>query len=403
MQRDTKKSKVATPELTPEQLRQQEAEAITHEASINAYYAAQKPPVIGQNPFDSLPSDVLGKIAGEDLPISGARRFVRACPSLFYCQDRREPVLKRVNNEVRQFLLHVKNGNLEAATTMLEKDPELILEERTVGEHKRVSALLLAKRMGDAGMCQMLQNRLQAFDAQFGDDQTSPQIRNVSANSQKKAPFDVRYFDLVANAIAEYPSDVAAELTRHRRPPDEQRRTTLSHVMNACRIACDAHGEFTAEDMINVFDALARNAEKFKTREQFDLFFVQVMGYVARKLPLCLRMALNQGIFEMLRDNNVVNLDRQTTHDVNGATYSLVDFTLTPNSGLGFDFAFDISRVDERFAARGIGSVRWSVRRAQAALGDFQKFCRATESALVELNLCSSQPEEVKSSRCVIC
>lgn len=407
MQRNRKNSKADKPEekLTSEQLLQKEAEAIAREAETNAYLAAQKSSVVGSNPFDSLQSDVAVKIA-KHLPGSDARRFANTCRSLFF-KERLIPVTRRAANEVHQLLVHVKNGNLEAARTMLELDPGLILEEHSVDEHRWVTALLLAKRMRDVGMCQMLLNRLQAFDEQYGTNHTSLQTRNVCANSLKKAPINTKHFDLAADAIVKYPSAVAVEMQRHRHPG--WRRTHLSKEMDAYRRACDEHGDFTAEDFINVSNVLARNARKFKSYDQFYLFFVQVMGYVTRKVPMCFRMALNQGIWDMFQNDNVVDLGaRATTRVVKHVHYPLVNFSA--GLGLGFDFAFDI------LWAGWMHEPTLREWRAGLVVDQVRDFCQDTELALVELNLMQPepepqfepesqqpQPEEVKSSRCVIC
>jgi hypothetical protein len=382
MQRNTRNLKVVKPEneLTPEQLLQKEAEAIAHEASINAYLAAQKLPVIGQNPFDSLPPDVAVKIANEYLPRSDARRLATSCRTLFY-NAKLKPVTRRAANDVHQFLVHVKNANLEAARTMLELDPGLMLEEHSVDEHRCVTALLLATRMGDVGMCEMLLNHLRAFDSQCSErfkckiDRTSAQIANVFANSKMKAPFDEKHFDLAADAIARYPSDVEAELTRHRNA--DHRMTGLSAAMDACRKAIDQHGECTAQDMTNVFAAFVRNGDQFKTYQQGELFFLQVMGYVARKVPVCLRMALHQGIWNLFH-NNVGGLVRQTTCNVSNVRYSVVDFAA--GTGLGFDFAFGVFGKHPG----GLASL--------TAVARVANFVSKQRRQLLNLYLCSQDP-----------
>lgn len=346
----------------------------------------QKRPVNRANHFNALSSDINVKIATQYLAPSDARRFANICRSLFW-NEKLKPFTRSASAAVHRFLVHVQNGDLTSTSMMLEQDPGLILERHSVGEHRWVTALMLAKRLGDIGMCRLLLNHLQAFDAKFGTRHTTLQSKEVS-NSQKKAPLDTKYFDGVADAIGEFPSDVKAELSRHRDP--NQKKTYLSVRMDSYRAACDRHGETSAEDLKNVFEALYRNYPKFKNYNQFELFFYQVIGYIARKMPLCLKMALNQGVQHIL--NNKAELIRVNDLVICGVNCSLNDLTL--NTGIGFDYSFDTLG-----AHHGLSFLRCRDMIGEARL--IEAFYQSIESALIELNLMPPKPES--PSWCVLC
>lgn len=60
------------------------------------------------------------------------------------------------NQKVHQFLTCVLNSNLKDAQEMLLQDPGLACETQTIGEHKQVTGLQLARDLGDAGMLEMM-------------------------------------------------------------------------------------------------------------------------------------------------------------------------------------------------------------------------------------------------------
>lgn len=370
------------------------ADELAYQAKIKAYHAAQQHQARHVDPFKLMPFQHIATF----LPLSDVKRFAYSCRAVFFSKSM-QPVIKRASDAVHQFLVHVRNADLLAVSTMLETDPGLLLEKQIFGEHGKVTGLQLAKRMGDIGMCQLMLNCLQALDAQHGFQHTNAQIKNVLTNSQMKASFDVSNYDNAADAIARHRWDAATELTRHRLR--DQQRTNLSDDMDAYRRACDEHGEFTAQDLINVSDALVRNADKFITYHEFDLYFLQVMGYVARKLPMFLKLALDLGIVEMIQDN--FELYRHTRSDNHHSPYSFADI---PNARLGFDFSFNFT--DNRLGGICIAAPRdWfylSFPFRTVCLKDMgrpfiEEFNRALQEKLIELMMPQPEAPQLHSKR----
>lgn len=377
-------------------LRLKYAEELAYQAKIYAYLDAQKNQEHNSNPFALLP---FPRIA-ESLPLSDIKRFAYTCRAVFFSQNM-QPVIKRALHEVHQFLVNIKNANLSAVLTMIHIDPGLLFEKTLFGEHGKVTGLQLAMRMGDVNLCKIILKRLQELDDKCNTNHKNMQIKIVTTNTQKKAPFDVSHFDKAADAIARNRSDANAELTRHRNP--DQQRTNLSNEMDTYRSACDKHGEFTADDLINVFYALVRNAGKFKTYEEFDLYFLQVMGYVARKVPLYLRLAMDQGMVEMMQDN--FELNRNSERDNVTSPYSLT--ASIPNSGLGFDCCLNF--INNRLGGVSIRAPRnWfylsfpfgsSVCLKEMRRPYIEEFSQATDAEFAKLMLLQPAPDAKKKKR----
>src|SRR3990167_4319860 len=293
--------------------------------------------------------------------------------------ETRSPSLEQSTPNVEnQLLTEIFNSDLEAASAMLKQHPELLSQASSIGEHQQVRPLELARELRDIGFYEMLlaSNR-------------DPNNVKPHAIAELKAPLDIKYFTLVAEAIMSAGIEtVFQELGRHRHP-DEYQQTELGRAMDAFREACDKHGETTMQDVINAFKVLSQSWGGF-TWNQAKLFFLQVVGYVERLEPVWFRQALHQGTKNLLKPD--VELQRVSECKVNNVTHSLINHV--PRKGLGFEFAFDdtgVVAITEKSGKRFL----WHT---EGHLGSFwsafpctiEKFCRAVESRFNQLeNACS--------------
>lgn len=223
-------------------------------------------------------------------------------------------------------LTEIYNSNLEAAKATLKEHPELLSEADSIGEHKQIKPLELARELRDFGFYEMLLacNR-------------DPNNVKPCENTAKKAPLDVMFFSLVLEAIATAGrSTVYQELHRYS-SKDAYQETELGRALDAFRAACDKHGETTMQDIVNAIEVFNKHYHAFNNWMKVKLFFIQVIGYIERQEPAWFRQALHQGTKNLLSPD--VELQRVSECKVNDKTYSLTN--PAPHTGLGYEFAFD--------------------------------------------------------------
>lgn len=145
--------------------------------------------------------------------------------------------------------------------------------------------------------------------------------------------FDEAISTVIAAITHSDADTIYGELTP-RRNPDCYEKTAPSHAMDQFRKDCDDYGEFTAEDILNAYRALDDCPElRF---DQYNLIFIQVIGYMLRTAPQWLRDNLMQGIyFDVVEMKTKIKPEINDTNDytVNGVTY--------PRERLGFDYSCD--------------------------------------------------------------